>query len=1173
MEALEMRKFVFLLALIMTSTAFPGDGMAGESLRHICPQSPAGQESREHSCTKLYGLISYEDVAVIYNVNSEISRAIAENFTLRRGIPPENVIGIDAPVSETVSRAEFEDMREQIEGALVERNLTGRLNYLVTTKGVPLRVWGPTSSASASVDAELALILGPYSGYIGGSYWLENPYFGDEERFTRAKYGFFLVTRLTGYDLKDCLALINRSEMSGGRRGVFLLDKDPGKGGGYAVGNQWLDEANRTLSRMGYATYLDDTDLFVTDFANCSGYASWGSNDAHYSTTWNTNPGFESGETGWQWSGEGSSGVSGEDAYRGRYSFRILKNTPEEFILWQNVSVREGVAYYISGYVNLTGGEVHLSAEVYSDGGDLLVREEGSALRGPTTSWRALRQLPLKPLPPASATLRLMVNVSGSGSFYLDEIRVQEIKPHNSWVPGAIAETFVSTSGRTFTWPPIYGQSLIADLIREGVSAVKGYVYEPYLSAIAEPSILFPRYVSGYFMAESYYMASPFLSWMGVVVGDPKMCPYGLQANITSARVLKDVVNPGEMVKIAVNVTNAGFGDIANVPLTLHIEGMDSLIIEKRVNLSRGMTSLVWFNFTAPPPGNYRARLVINGDGTLPFMNSSGGEVEVSFRVNSPPEIISMWSSSVYVRRGGSILLFAEVRDSDDGLLPLSWRSWIIGPGGVNVTLNMAPENLTLLGSFTPPLSWEVGFASLHLLVEDPWGGRVHGVLNDAFYVMNNPPGVADISWTEEVMRGSLFFLNLTLADPDTPPQSINVSACLERGGERVELEGRGGEDGTYVLSARIPAGTETGPYDIYLTLNDGLNRTELLYPEAVEVLNSPPSLELISSPPPAMMRGAMVTFEVSGDDLEDPRGLLELEVDADEGMEVSAERLLPGRWEVSLKVRENSTLGTAGLTLRVVDSDGGSSSPLRLTTLVINAPPSVKIISFDITSPGSRGDLLSTVRVVIDAADQDAEGEVELFLNFTGERTFQISLGEVSGRVRFQMEVWGNLSPGGWMIKAVAADRDGGRNATDWITFAITDSPPEILSARVMAGDGGALLVIHTVDPDLPGGNLLTLQILHDGEVIFEGPLRVGETTIPLNISSSVTSLTLNVSDSYACTTLTIPVTWPEGESGETGGGGEWSVLPVALAAVCAAISAAAVMIYVHKRRESGQR
>ncbi len=90
---------------------------------------------------------------------------------------------------------------------------------------------------------------------------------------------------------------------------------------------------------------------------------------------------------------------------------------------------------------------------------------------------------------------------------------------------GAIAETAVSTSGRTFL-PTQGGQSLIADLIHEGVSGVKGYCDEPLLQAIASPTILFDRYTRGWTLAESFYAASRFVGWEDIVIGDPLCCPY-----------------------------------------------------------------------------------------------------------------------------------------------------------------------------------------------------------------------------------------------------------------------------------------------------------------------------------------------------------------------------------------------------------------------------------------------------------------------------------------------------------------------------------------------------------------------------------------------------------------------------------------------------------------------
>jgi uncharacterized protein (TIGR03790 family) len=91
--------------------------------------------------------------------------------------------------------------------------------------------------------------------------------------------------------------------------------------------------------------------------------------------------------------------------------------------------------------------------------------------------------------------------------------------------PGSLCEIFVSTSGRTFKHTE-YGQSLIADLIKNGVTGIKGYVSEPFTFALAKPDILFDRYTSGRNLAESFYAASLVLKWKGIVIGDPLCSPY-----------------------------------------------------------------------------------------------------------------------------------------------------------------------------------------------------------------------------------------------------------------------------------------------------------------------------------------------------------------------------------------------------------------------------------------------------------------------------------------------------------------------------------------------------------------------------------------------------------------------------------------------------------------------
>lgn len=110
------------------------------------------------------------------------------------------------------------------------------------------------------------------------------------------------------------------------------------------------------------------------------------------------------------------------------------------------------------------------------------------------------------------------------------------------WLPGAIATEFVSTNGRTFKRPPdnwTYStwqdrtrfwegspQGLSADLLHQGATGASGNVYEPFLSGCVRPDYLLPAYYGGRNLAESFYLAMPYLSWQGVVLGDP-LCSLG----------------------------------------------------------------------------------------------------------------------------------------------------------------------------------------------------------------------------------------------------------------------------------------------------------------------------------------------------------------------------------------------------------------------------------------------------------------------------------------------------------------------------------------------------------------------------------------------------------------------------------------------------------------------
>jgi uncharacterized protein (TIGR03790 family) len=118
------------------------------------------------------------------------------------------------------------------------------------------------------------------------------------------------------------------------------------------------------------------------------------------------------------------------------------------------------------------------------------------------------------------------------------------------FVRGALAGMFVSSDARTFTesseaWTiggSGFPQSLAADLIREGVTGIAANVSEPFLEGAVRPDILFPAYMSGFNLIESYYLAMPYLSWQTVVVGDPLCAPF--RSSPLSAQEIEKGIDP-----------------------------------------------------------------------------------------------------------------------------------------------------------------------------------------------------------------------------------------------------------------------------------------------------------------------------------------------------------------------------------------------------------------------------------------------------------------------------------------------------------------------------------------------------------------------------------------------------------------------------------------------------
>ena len=225
---------------------------------------------------------SYADVLVVVNSNSTISDSIGSYFALNRNIPSSNIARISVPTTEEIDSLQFEDLRVQLEQIILTRNLQNQINYIVTTKGVPLKVLRSNSFTSSSVESELTQILGSYARFIGGCGSIESPYFGQQENFSHAKYGIYLVTRLDGYNFTDVKGIIDRASMattSDISKGKVILNEDPLWNLLAENLNDNMNQASIDLQEQNVQTVLDTTSSFLMYQTGVLGYASWGSND------------------------------------------------------------------------------------------------------------------------------------------------------------------------------------------------------------------------------------------------------------------------------------------------------------------------------------------------------------------------------------------------------------------------------------------------------------------------------------------------------------------------------------------------------------------------------------------------------------------------------------------------------------------------------------------------------------------------------------------------------------------------------------------------------------------------------------------------------------------------------------------------------------------------------
>lgn len=156
----------------------------------------------------LFPMPSYDDVLLVIKSGDAVSAEIGAYFKSARKIPDSNVATIALPGwgATKVTMAERDRFIADIHNYIAVNGLVGKINYIVLSSGFPTKGYDDAGGTRWSMlDTYMMLKLS--AAYPTSSWCTNNPYAYVRKdnytnrssiKFTRNKYGYYIVTRLDG---------------------------------------------------------------------------------------------------------------------------------------------------------------------------------------------------------------------------------------------------------------------------------------------------------------------------------------------------------------------------------------------------------------------------------------------------------------------------------------------------------------------------------------------------------------------------------------------------------------------------------------------------------------------------------------------------------------------------------------------------------------------------------------------------------------------------------------------------------------------------------------------------------------------------------------------------------------------------------------------------------------
>jgi uncharacterized protein (TIGR03790 family) len=240
------------------------------------------------------------EVVVVYNGLVPGSKEVAQHYAKVRQVPALQVIGMDLPIGEALTRKEYlSSLQEPLLKALEDRGLfkfgpatnqspdvrfggapfrvlvQSRIRYIVLCYGVPLMIAKDQALVepntghmppemqrnSGAVDTQLALLPAveqrlPWTGPLGSPFYALT----NRSQFHPTN-GILMVTRLDGPSAEIARGLIDKAidaETNGWWGRACFDARGLGTNDSYRRGDDWIRGAASVAQRYGFETYLDE---------------------------------------------------------------------------------------------------------------------------------------------------------------------------------------------------------------------------------------------------------------------------------------------------------------------------------------------------------------------------------------------------------------------------------------------------------------------------------------------------------------------------------------------------------------------------------------------------------------------------------------------------------------------------------------------------------------------------------------------------------------------------------------------------------------------------------------------------------------------------------------------------------------------------------------------------